>query len=82
VRAGLREQSQFSSGQAGGFNQSPLPLVFGLSGARQADYVHLLWSDGVAQIETAMPAASTTSGRNAAQNLKLPGAVLLEWYAI
>jgi hypothetical protein len=54
VRAGLREQSQFSSGQAGGFNQSPLPLVFGLSGARQADYVHLLWSDGVAQIETAM----------------------------
>jgi Flp pilus assembly protein TadD len=56
VRAGLREQSQFSSGQAGGFNQSPLPLVFGLSGARQADYVHLLWSDGVAQIETAMPA--------------------------
>jgi Flp pilus assembly protein TadD len=56
VRAGLREQSRFSSGQAGGFNQSPLPMVFGLGGARQADYVHLLWSDGVAQIETAMPA--------------------------
>ena len=56
ARAGLREQSQFFTGQSGGFNQSPVPVVFGLGGARQADYVRLLWPDGVAQVETALAA--------------------------
>jgi len=56
VRSGLREQSRVFSGQTGGFNQSPLPDIFGLGGARQADYVRFLWPDGVAQVEIAMAA--------------------------
>lgn len=56
VRTGLREQVCVFTGQTGGFNQSLLPMVFGLGGARQADYVHFLWPDGVAQVEIAMAA--------------------------
>lgn len=56
LRAGLREQARIFTGQSGGFSQSPLPAVFGLGGARQADYVHFLWPDGVAQVEMAMAA--------------------------
>jgi Tfp pilus assembly protein PilF len=59
VRSGMREHSQLSTGLRGGFNQSPLPLVFGLAGAARADYVKLLWSDGVAQTESALPAGCT-----------------------
>jgi tetratricopeptide (TPR) repeat protein len=54
VRAGLREQSRVVTGQLGGFNQSELPIVLGLGGVRQADYVHFLWPDGVAQVEMQM----------------------------
>ena len=54
VRAGLREHSRVFTGQTGGCNQSPLPAVFGLGGAKQADYVQLRWPDGVAQVETAL----------------------------
>jgi len=56
ARAGLREQSRLFSGQTGGFDQSLLPVVFGLGGARQADYVHFLWPDGVAQVEIGLAA--------------------------
>jgi hypothetical protein len=56
VRSGLREQSRLHTGLSGGWNQSPLPLVFGLSGSRQADYVHFSWPDGVMQVETALAA--------------------------
>ena len=56
VRTGLREQVCFFTGQTGGFNQSLLPMVFGLGGARQADYVRFLWPDGVAQVEIAIAA--------------------------
>ncbi|HYG35753.1 MAG TPA: ASPIC/UnbV domain-containing protein, partial [Clostridia bacterium] len=56
ARAGLREQSRIFTGQTGGFNQSPLPAVFGLGGARHADYVHFRWPDGVAQVETMLTA--------------------------
>ena len=51
ARAGTREQTLLCTGQSGGPNQSPRPLVFGLRGAPQADYVRLNWPDGVAQIE-------------------------------
>ncbi len=56
VRAGLREQTRWITGQNGGWNQSPVPVVFGLGGAPQADYVRLNWPDGVAQVETALAA--------------------------
>jgi tetratricopeptide (TPR) repeat protein len=59
VRSGMREHSRLSTGLSGGFNQSSLPLVFGLAGAAHADYVKLLWSDGVAQTESALPAGRT-----------------------
>ncbi|WP_044891791.1 CRTAC1 family protein [Opitutus terrae] len=59
VRAGRHEQSLLLTGQAGGFCQSPLPLTFGLSGAPRADYVKLLWSDGVAQVEQPLVAGRT-----------------------
>lgn len=59
IRAGLNEQRRFHTGLSGGFHQSSLPTVVGLGGARQADYVQLLWPDGVAQAELALPAGQT-----------------------
>jgi len=56
IRAGLQEQSQVFSGQAGGFNQSPVPTAFGLNGASRADYLQLRWPDGVAQVEATLAA--------------------------
>jgi Tfp pilus assembly protein PilF len=56
VRTGLREQWLFHSGQAGGANQSLLPVVLGLGGVARADYVALAWPDGVMQVESALPA--------------------------
>ena len=56
ARAGLREQRVFHSGQAGGANQSLLPVVLGLGGAARADYVSFAWPDGVAQVETTLAA--------------------------
>jgi Tfp pilus assembly protein PilF len=56
VQAGLKQQSRVFTGQSGGVNQSPLPLTFGLGGAARADYVHVRWPDGVAQVETALAA--------------------------
>lgn len=59
VRARWHEQSQLFTGQNGGFNQSPRPVVFGLGGAPAADYARLLWSDGVAQVENTLTAGRT-----------------------
>jgi Tfp pilus assembly protein PilF len=59
VRAGLREQRLLYTGQSGGFNQSQLCAVFGLGGARQADFVQILWPDGVAQVEMAVAAGGS-----------------------
>lgn len=53
-RFGLREQRFMYTGQSGSFNQSAAPLVLGLDGAAKADYVSLLWPDGVAQVEMAL----------------------------
>lgn len=58
VRWGLREQRLLYTGLSGGLNQSHLPAVFGLDGARQADYLHILWPDGVAQVESGLAATA------------------------
>jgi len=56
TRAGWREQRWLMTGQQGGFQQSLLPVVAGLSGASRADYVSLAWPDGVMQMEMALAA--------------------------
>jgi hypothetical protein len=52
ARSGLREQTVIYTGVNGSVNQSHLACVVGLNGAAQADYVRLLWVDGVMQAET------------------------------
>ena len=59
VRAGLREQRWLHTGQSGGPNQSWLPVVFGLGGVPQADYVDIQWPDGVAQTELSLAAGQS-----------------------
>jgi Tfp pilus assembly protein PilF len=56
VRAGLHEQRLLYTGLNGGPNQSALPVVLGLGGVRQADYLQLLWPDAVGQVETSVAA--------------------------
>lgn len=56
VRAGMQEQHYFYTGQGGGANQSRTPVVAGLAGAIKADYVSLIWPDGVAQVEMGLAA--------------------------
>jgi len=56
LRSGLLEQTRVYQGVAGGPNQSHLPVLFGLGGAPQADYLHILWPDGVAQAEIELAA--------------------------
>ena len=58
-RAGWHEQKLAYTGLAGGANQSALPAVLGLGGASKADYVQLLWPDGVSQVEVALTAGQT-----------------------
>ena len=58
-RVGLWEQTVTSTGCWGGPNQSALPVVFGLNGAGQADYVRLLWPDGVNQVESGLAAGQS-----------------------
>ena len=71
VRAGLREQSRVVTGQSGGFNQSELPIVVGLGGVRHADYVHILWPDGVAQVEMQLASSQAHKiGELQAQNFQ------------
>lgn len=56
TRAKLRQQTFTYTGLWGGFNQSTVPMNFGLDGASQADYVTLLWPDGVQQVEIGLAA--------------------------
>jgi len=56
ARVGLWEQVFTYTGLSGGANQSELPMVFGLNGAGKADYVNLLWPDGVNQVEIGLAA--------------------------
>ncbi|MEW6073732.1 MAG: FG-GAP-like repeat-containing protein [Planctomycetota bacterium] len=56
VRTGLHSQTLVQTGQDGGLGQSWRPLVFGLAGAAQADYVALRWPDGVTQGEMGLAA--------------------------
>jgi hypothetical protein len=56
ARAGLWESRRFFSGQSGGANQALAPVVFGLGGVGKADYLDVLWPDGVAQAEVALAA--------------------------
>ena len=56
VRAGLHAQTLTQTGLYGGLGQSLRPLVFGLDGAPQADYVALRWADGVTQSESGLAA--------------------------
>jgi Tfp pilus assembly protein PilF len=58
-RAGFREQKLAFTGLTGGACQSVLPAVLGLGGASKADYVQLLWPDGVSQVEIALAAGQT-----------------------
>ncbi len=58
ARAGFQEQAVVYTGVNGGANQSVLPAVFGLAGHGQADYLRLLWSDGVAQVEAGLAAGT------------------------
>jgi len=52
ARTATREARLLYTGLAGGPNQSVLPAVLGLGGRTKADYLQLLWSDGVAQVES------------------------------
>lgn len=56
VRAGLHSQTVVYAGLAGGPSQSRAPVVFGLDGAARADYVAILWPDGVTQTEVGLAA--------------------------
>ncbi len=56
LRCGLHSQVLTYTGRSGSLSQSVLPLVFGLDGAGQADYVALLWPDGVTQCERELAA--------------------------
>ena len=53
-RVSVWEQKTTFSGCWGGPNQCALPIVLGLDGATQADYVNFLWPDGVSQVETGL----------------------------
>jgi hypothetical protein len=54
LRAGLHASHAIYTGLDGGFGQSHRPWFFGLDGAKRADYLALLWTDGVTQAELGM----------------------------
>ncbi len=54
LRADTRWSTASSFSYHSGASQSLMPIMFGSGGAAQADYVELLWSDGVTQSEIAL----------------------------
>jgi tetratricopeptide (TPR) repeat protein len=56
LRCGLHGQFYTYTGLNGGLDQSQVPVVFGLDGAKEADYLALTWPDGVTQAEGALVA--------------------------
>ncbi|MCP4591439.1 MAG: tetratricopeptide repeat protein [bacterium] len=54
LRSGLHGQVITYTGLDGGFCQSQRPLVLGLAGVVEADYMALTWPDGVTQCETGL----------------------------
>ena len=58
VRAGLHGQTLTHTGLYGGTCQSIRPLIFGLDGAAEADYVAVRWPDAITQSETGLEANS------------------------
>ncbi|UCG34016.1 MAG: VCBS repeat-containing protein, partial [Phycisphaerales bacterium] len=58
LRCGLHGQFYTYNGLNGGPNQSHLPVIFGLDGVKEADYVAFTWPDGVTQAEGALAAAT------------------------
>jgi len=58
VRAGLHGQTLTHTGLHGGRSQSIRPLIFGLDGAAEADYVAVRWPDAITQSETGLEANS------------------------
>ena len=58
VRSGLHSQILIHTGLAGGLSQSQQPVTFGLNGVSKADYLALVWPDGVTQCETDLAAGT------------------------
>ena len=56
LHCGLHRQTIHYTGLNGGRCQSQVPVIFGLSGATQADYLAITWPDGVTQCETDLAA--------------------------
>ncbi len=54
LRADTRWSLASNFSQHSGVSQSLMPLSFGSGGASSADYIELLWSDGVSQTEIAL----------------------------
>ncbi len=58
LHCGLHDQVMVYTGLNGGLSQSRMPFTFGLNGATKADYIFLLWPDGVTQSEITLTAGS------------------------
>jgi len=58
LHSGLRSQAITYTGCDGALSQSLRPQVFGLNGASQADYLALMWPDGVTQCERELAAGT------------------------
>lgn len=58
LRAGLIEQTVQYTGLDGGPGQSVLPAILGLGPQKRADYLHILWPDGVQQMESSLAAGT------------------------
>jgi len=55
IQAGVHRQVLTYSGANGGLCQSHRPMIVGLDGAKQADYVAFRWPDGITQAEIGLP---------------------------
>jgi len=69
LRCGLHNQTVIYTGLDGGLSQSRRPLILGLDGAAKADYLALLWPDGVTQAESELVAGSAHALRELQRRL-------------